>query len=89
MLGEFNGAGKPKTSLTKYSVEFNDFAKPRSLHQNPYRGFSDKTVDKDAYKENEELMVIEIRELLNDRSHFVALVAAISLYSVSTMLINR
>ena len=26
MFGEFNEAGKPKTSLAKYSIEFNDFA---------------------------------------------------------------
>ena len=25
MLGEFNEAGKPKTSLVKFSIEFNDF----------------------------------------------------------------
>ena len=36
MFGEFNEAGKPKASLAKYSVEFNDFAVPKRPHQRPY-----------------------------------------------------
>ena len=33
LYGEFNEAGKPKTSLAKYSVEFNGFnaAEPNSV----------------------------------------------------------
>ena len=33
MLGEFNEADKPKTSLAEYSVEFNDFAESQRLHR--------------------------------------------------------
>ena len=33
LFGEFNEAGKPKTSLAKYSVEFNHFAVPQRPHQ--------------------------------------------------------
>ena len=32
MFDEFNEAGKPKTSLTNYSVEFNDFTEPESVY---------------------------------------------------------
>ena len=32
MFGEFDGAGKPKYTLDKYSIKFNDFAEPRSPH---------------------------------------------------------
>ena len=28
--------GRPKASLTKYSVEFNDFAEPQRSEQRPY-----------------------------------------------------
>ena len=34
MSGEFNEVGKPKTSLTKYSVEFNDLAVQTRPHPN-------------------------------------------------------
>ena len=36
VLGEFTEAGKPKTSLTKYSIEFNDFAVQTRLHRIVY-----------------------------------------------------
>ena len=36
MFDKLNKAGKPKTSLAKYSVEFNDFAEPQRLHRRPY-----------------------------------------------------
>ena len=49
-----------------------------------YFNFSlDKTIDEDVCKKEERLMVEEINELLNDRSPFVALAAAISLYSIN------
>jgi len=36
VLGEFNEAGKPKTSLTKYSIELNDFVVQTRPHRIPY-----------------------------------------------------
>ena len=36
MFGEFNEAGRPKTSLAKYSVEFNDFAETQCLQRRLY-----------------------------------------------------
>ena len=34
MFGEFNEVGKPKTSLAKYSAEFNDFAVTKATTPN-------------------------------------------------------
>ena len=36
VFGEFNEAGKPKTSLSKYSIECNDFAVQILPHRIPY-----------------------------------------------------
>ena len=36
MLGELNEAGKPKISISKYSIEFNDFAIQTRPHWIPY-----------------------------------------------------
>ena len=36
VFGEFNEAGKLKTSLSKYSIELNDFAVQMLPHRIPY-----------------------------------------------------
>ena len=36
MFGEFNEASKPKTSLVKYSIEFNDLAVQMRPHRIAY-----------------------------------------------------
>ena len=36
MFGEFNEAAQPKTSLAKYSIEFNDLAVPTRPHRMPF-----------------------------------------------------
>ena len=36
MFGEFNEATQPKTSLAKYSIEFNDLAVQSHPHQIPF-----------------------------------------------------
>ena len=38
MLGEFNKARKEKTSLAKYSIEFNDFTVQTRPHRNTVFG---------------------------------------------------
>ena len=36
LYGDFNEAGKPKSSLAKYSIEFNDFAVQTRPYRIPY-----------------------------------------------------
>ena len=36
MFGDFNKIGKPKASLTIYSIEFDDFAEQQRLHRRLY-----------------------------------------------------